>query len=115
VRAFVSVVRGQASARGRSPRRSVLLLLLLLLLRRRRAVANECKRCRAWATTSDLVLTPFPYPVTSLRAATTAPRPPAVYELDADLKPVRHYYLGDQAAIAAKIHAVAKQGTAQKA
>jgi 2,3-bisphosphoglycerate-dependent phosphoglycerate mutase len=36
---------------------------------------------------------------------------PLVYELDADLKPVRHYYLGDAAAIAAKVDAVAKQGT----
>jgi 2,3-bisphosphoglycerate-dependent phosphoglycerate mutase len=34
---------------------------------------------------------------------------PLVYELDADLKPVRHYYLGDQEAINAAINAVAKQ------
>lgn len=39
---------------------------------------------------------------------------PLVYELDADLKPVRHYYLGDQAAIQAKISAVAAQGTVKK-
>lgn len=38
-----------------------------------------------------------------------------MYELDADLKPVRHYYLGDEAAIAAKMDAVAKQGTVAKA
>jgi 2,3-bisphosphoglycerate-dependent phosphoglycerate mutase len=35
---------------------------------------------------------------------------PLVYELDADLKPVKHYYLGDQAAIEAKMNAVANQG-----
>ncbi|MFD2365256.1 2,3-diphosphoglycerate-dependent phosphoglycerate mutase [Pseudoduganella sp. GCM10020061] len=38
---------------------------------------------------------------------------PLVYELDADLKPIRHYYLGDQEAIAAKMHAVANQGKAK--
>nr|WP_315597602.1 2,3-diphosphoglycerate-dependent phosphoglycerate mutase [uncultured Cupriavidus sp.] len=35
---------------------------------------------------------------------------PLVYELDADLRPLRHYYLGDQAAIAASLAAVANQG-----
>jgi 2,3-bisphosphoglycerate-dependent phosphoglycerate mutase len=39
---------------------------------------------------------------------------PLVYELDDDLKPIRHYYLGDQAAIAAAAAAVASQGKAQK-
>lgn len=34
---------------------------------------------------------------------------PLVYELDADLKPIKHYYLGDQDAINAAINAVAKQ------
>ncbi len=34
---------------------------------------------------------------------------PLVYELDANLKPVKHYYLGDQEAINAAINAVAKQ------
>ena len=34
---------------------------------------------------------------------------PLVYELDADLKPIRHYYLGDQEAINAAINAVANQ------
>ncbi len=34
---------------------------------------------------------------------------PLVYELDDDLKPIRHYYLGDQEAINAAINAVAKQ------
>ena len=38
---------------------------------------------------------------------------PLVYELDAELKPVRHYYLGDQEAIAAKMKAVANQGKAK--
>jgi 2,3-bisphosphoglycerate-dependent phosphoglycerate mutase len=37
---------------------------------------------------------------------------PLVYELDAHLAPVRHYYLGDQAAIEAKVRAVAAQGKA---
>eukprot|EP01034_Spumella_vulgaris_P043341 gene43341-53811_t len=37
---------------------------------------------------------------------------PLVYELDADLKPIRHYYLGDPAAIAAAQAAVANQGKA---
>lgn len=35
---------------------------------------------------------------------------PLVYELDRDLKPVRHYYLGDPAAIEAATRAVAAQG-----
>jgi len=39
---------------------------------------------------------------------------PLVYELDEELKPIRHYYLGDQEAIAAAAAAVASQGKAQK-
>lgn len=35
---------------------------------------------------------------------------PLVYELDAQLKPIKHYYLGDAAAIQAAADAVAKQG-----
>ena len=35
---------------------------------------------------------------------------PLVYELDADLKPLRHYYLGDQEAAAKAAAAVAAQG-----
>ena len=38
---------------------------------------------------------------------------PLVYELDADLKPIKSYYLGDQAAIAAALNAVANQGKAK--
>lgn len=38
---------------------------------------------------------------------------PLVYELDANLKPIKHYYLGDQAAIAAAMNAVANQGKAK--
>jgi 2,3-bisphosphoglycerate-dependent phosphoglycerate mutase len=38
---------------------------------------------------------------------------PLVYELDAHLKPIRHYYLGDPAAIAAAQQAVASQGKAK--
>ena len=38
---------------------------------------------------------------------------PLVYELDADLKPLKHYYLGDQDAIAAAMNAVASQGKAK--
>lgn len=38
---------------------------------------------------------------------------PLVYELDADLKPIKSYYLGDQAAIAAAAQAVANQGKAK--
>ncbi len=37
---------------------------------------------------------------------------PLVYELDASLKPIRQYYLGDQARIAAAVKAVAAQGKA---
>ena len=37
---------------------------------------------------------------------------PLVYELDADLKPIRHYYLGDAAAVAKAAAAVANQGKA---
>lgn len=34
---------------------------------------------------------------------------PLVYELDENLKPVKHYYLGDQSAVQNAIHAVANQ------
>lgn len=39
---------------------------------------------------------------------------PLVYEFDEELKPIRHYYLGDPAEIAAAMDAVAKQGKAKK-
>lgn len=38
---------------------------------------------------------------------------PLVYELDADLKPIRNYYLGDADAIKAAMQAVANQGKAK--
>jgi 2,3-bisphosphoglycerate-dependent phosphoglycerate mutase len=38
---------------------------------------------------------------------------PLVYELDNDLKPIRHYYLGDQEEAAKKAAAVASQGKAK--
>jgi len=38
---------------------------------------------------------------------------PLIYELDASLKPVKHYYLGDQAEIAKRIAAVSAQGKAK--
>ncbi len=38
---------------------------------------------------------------------------PLVYELDKDLKPIKHYYLGDQEAINAAISGVANQGKAK--
>ena len=38
---------------------------------------------------------------------------PLVYELDADLKPIKHYYLGDEDAIRKAAEAVAKQGAAK--
>ena len=38
---------------------------------------------------------------------------PLVYELDADLKPLTHYYLGDQSAVEAAMLAVANQGKAR--
>ena len=37
---------------------------------------------------------------------------PLVYELDDDLKPIKHYYLGDEEAIKASMQAVANQGMA---
>jgi 2,3-bisphosphoglycerate-dependent phosphoglycerate mutase len=40
---------------------------------------------------------------------------PLVYELDEELRPLRHYYLGDQAAVEAAMQAVANQGKAQPA
>jgi 2,3-bisphosphoglycerate-dependent phosphoglycerate mutase len=40
---------------------------------------------------------------------------PLVYELDDDLRPIRHYYLGDAAEIEAAMAAVANQGKAAKA
>jgi 2,3-bisphosphoglycerate-dependent phosphoglycerate mutase len=38
---------------------------------------------------------------------------PLVYELDAELKPIKSYYLGDQSAIEAAMKAVASQGKAK--
>lgn len=38
---------------------------------------------------------------------------PLVYEFDENMKPIKHYYLGDQAEIAAKAAAVANQGKAK--
>ena len=38
---------------------------------------------------------------------------PLVYELDAELKPISHRYLGDQSAIEAAMAAVASQGKAK--
>jgi len=38
---------------------------------------------------------------------------PLVYELDANLKPIKHYYLGDQEAIQKAMDAVANQGKAK--
>jgi 2,3-bisphosphoglycerate-dependent phosphoglycerate mutase len=40
---------------------------------------------------------------------------PLVYELDASLKPIKHYYLGNQDEIAAAMNAVASQGKARPA
>ena len=39
---------------------------------------------------------------------------PLVYELDGELKPIKHYYLGDAEAIAAAQAAVANQGKAKQ-
>jgi 2,3-bisphosphoglycerate-dependent phosphoglycerate mutase len=39
---------------------------------------------------------------------------PLVYELDADLRPIKHEYLGDQEKIKAAMEAVASQGKAKK-
>ena len=39
---------------------------------------------------------------------------PLVYELDANLKPIKNYYLGDPEAIARAQQAVANQGKAKK-
>jgi 2,3-bisphosphoglycerate-dependent phosphoglycerate mutase len=39
---------------------------------------------------------------------------PLVYELDAKLKPLRNYYLGDQEAVKKAMEAVAKQGTSKR-
>lgn len=39
---------------------------------------------------------------------------PLVYELDADLKPIKNYYLGDPEEVKKAMDAVAKQGTAKK-
>ena len=38
---------------------------------------------------------------------------PLVYELDGNLRPITHYYLGDQAAVDAAMQAVANQGRAR--
>jgi len=39
---------------------------------------------------------------------------PLVYELDNDLKPLKHYYIGNEDAINASIRAVANQGTSKR-
>ena len=39
---------------------------------------------------------------------------PLVYELDDNLKPLKHYYLGDKEAVAKAMNAVANQGKAKK-
>ena len=39
---------------------------------------------------------------------------PLVYELDSELKPIRHYYLGDAAEIERAVQAVAAQGHAKR-
>ncbi len=39
---------------------------------------------------------------------------PLVYEFDENMNVIKHYYLGDQAAIEAKMNAVANQGSAKK-
>ena len=38
---------------------------------------------------------------------------PLVYELDSTLRPLRHYYLGDQDEVARRISAVSAQGKAK--
>jgi 2,3-bisphosphoglycerate-dependent phosphoglycerate mutase len=38
---------------------------------------------------------------------------PLVYELDDNLKPIKHYYLGDQEEIKKKMNSVANQGKAK--
>lgn len=38
---------------------------------------------------------------------------PLVYEFDENMKPIKHYYLGNQEEIAAKQAAVANQGKAK--
>ena len=38
---------------------------------------------------------------------------PLVYELDDNLKPLKHYYLGDPAELKARLEAVAAQGKAK--
>ena len=38
---------------------------------------------------------------------------PLVYELDKDMRPIKHYYLGDQAAVEAAINAVKNQAKAK--
>jgi len=37
---------------------------------------------------------------------------PLVYELDDDMKPIRHFYLGDEESIKAAMASVANQGKA---
>ena len=39
---------------------------------------------------------------------------PLVYEMDANLKPVKHYYLADENTVQAAVHAVANQGKAKE-
>ncbi len=39
---------------------------------------------------------------------------PLVYELDEEMKPIRHYYLGDEEAVKKAMEAVANQGKAKK-
>ena len=54
-------------------------------------------------------------PIDAVIAAINIPTGiPLVYELDEDLHPIRHYYLGDEAKIQEAINAVANQATVKK-
>jgi hypothetical protein len=39
---------------------------------------------------------------------------PIVYELDADLKPIKHYYLADDETVKAAVEEIANQGKVKK-
>ena len=74
---------------------------------RKQSLPHMATACGHWSNTSTI----FP---TKISCALNIPTGvPLVYELDDQLKPLRHYYLGDSDAIAKAMAAVANQGRAK--
>ena len=73
----------------------------LVLLRHGESIWNKENRFTGW-TDVEIVKLNIPTGI------------PLVYDLDADLKPIKHYYLGDAEEVKKAMEAVARQGKAKK-